>query len=91
MPKMFMVDVAADADLKVYITDVRMDADLIVFETPDMWAATEPGIWYYAGAISRADYVVCFTDSRWDADLIIFLTDIQPEAGWIDNSKAHLL
>ncbi len=91
MPKMFRVDCAADADLKVYITDVRMDADLVVFETTDRWAATEPGIWYYCGAMSHADCVMCFTDSLWDADLIIFLTDIQPDAGWVNDAKAHLL
>ena len=91
MTKLYRVDCSAEADLKVYVTDVRLDADLIVFETDDVWAATEPEVWYYTGKMSLADRVVCFTDSRWEADLVIYETDIQPDAGWVDESKAHLL
>jgi len=88
---MFCVDCAANAELKVFVTDVRLDADLIVFETPDMWAATEPEIWYYTDVQGEADRVMCFTDSLWDADLIVYKTDIQPDAGWVNDAKAHLL
>jgi len=91
MTKVYRADCTGEADLKVYVTDVRFDADLIVFETTDEWAATEPEIWYYTGAMSRADRVICFTESRWEADLIIYETRILPDAGWIDETKAHLL
>lgn len=91
MPKLYRVDCSAEADLKVYVTDVRLDADLIVFETTDEWAAIEPEIWYYTDVMSLADRVVCFTKSLWEADLVIYKTDIQPDAGWIDGSKSHLL
>lgn len=91
MTKVYRVDCSAAAELKVHVTNVRLDADLIVFETTDAWAATEPEVWYYTDVLSEADRVVCFTGSRWDADLIIYRTDIQPDAGWIDESKAHLL
>ena len=91
MTKVYRVDCAASAELKVYVSDVRMDADLVVFETSDMWEATEPEVWYYTDVLGEADRVVCFTRSRWDADLIIYRTDIQPDAGWIDSGKSHLL
>jgi hypothetical protein len=91
MPKMHRVDCMAEADLKVYVTDVRMDADLIVFETSDVWAAEEPEIWFYTDVQGEADWVVCLVSSRWDADLIIYRTDIQPDAGWVDQAKADLL
>ena len=91
MPKMYRVECSAEADLKVFVTDIRFDADLVVFETDDEWAATEPEIWYYTGKMSLADWVVCFTDSRWEADLVIYETNIQPDAGWINKSKSHLL
>ncbi len=91
MPKMFCVDCAANAELKVYVTDIRLDADLVVFETSDMWAATEPEIWYYTDVQGEADRVMCFTNSLWDADLIVYKTDIQPDAGWVNDAKAHLL
>jgi hypothetical protein len=91
MTKMYRVDCSAEAELKVYVTDVRMDADLVVFETSDEWAATEPEIWYYTDVMSLADRVICFTKSRWEADLVIFKTLILPDAGWIDETKSHLL
>ena len=91
MTKLYRVECTAEAELKVYVTDIRMDADLIVFETDDMWAATEPGIWYYTDVMSQADRVVCFTHSRWDADLIVYRTDVQPDAGWVNVAKSDLL
>ena len=91
MTKVYRVDCTAEAELKVYVTDIRMDADLIVFETDDMWAATEPGIWWYTDIKSEADCVVCFTKSPWDADLTIFRTVILPDAGWVNGAKVDLL
>lgn len=91
MTKVYRVDSSAEAELKVYVTDVRMDADLIVFETTDEWAATEPEIWYYTDVMSLADRVICFAKSRWEADLIIYRTDVQPDAGWVDETKSYLL
>ena len=91
MTKVYRVECSAAAELKVYVTDIRMDADLIVFETHDMWAASEPGIWWYTDILSEADCVVCFTKSPWDADLTIYRTDIPPEAGWVDGAKTDLL
>ena len=91
MTKVYRIDCSAEAELKVYVTDIRMDADLIVFETDDMWAASEPGIWWYTDIKGEADCVVCFTRSPWDADLIIYRTVILPEAGWVDGVKTDLL
>jgi len=91
MTKVYRVECTAEAELKVYVTDIRMDADLIVFETDDMWAATEPGIWYYADVMSQAERAICFTRSRWDADLVVYRTDVQPDAGWVNAAKSHLL
>ena len=91
MTKVYRVDCSAEAELKVYVTDIRMDADLIVFETDDVWAATEPGIWCYTDIMGEADCVVCFTESPWDADLTIYRTVIFPEAGWVNAAKTDLL
>ena len=91
MTKVYRVDCSAEAELKVFVTDIRMDADLIVFETNDMWEATEPGVWWYTDIMSEADCVVCFTKSPWDADLIIYKTRIQPDSGWVNGAKTNLL
>ena len=91
MPKLFKTDVASDADLKVFITDIQSEAHMVVYETSDPWLATESSIWCYTDMRSEADKVVHFTTSRWEADLIIFQTDIQPDAGWQDSTKEHLM
>ena len=75
----------------MYVTEVRSEADLIVFETPDEWAAGEPPIWAYTDIESEADKVVCFTNLQWEADLVIYRTEVQPDAGWVSVTKAHLL
>jgi hypothetical protein len=91
MPKLFKTDFASDADLKVFVTDIRSEAHLVVYETNDSWLATEAPIWYYTEIRSEADKVVHFAISQWEADLVVFPTDIQPDAGWQDSTKAHLL
>jgi hypothetical protein len=91
MPKLFKTDVLSDAELRVFVTDIRSDAHLVIFETTDAWAATEQPIWCYTDIRSEADKVVYFASSQWEADLVVFKTDIQPDAGWQDSSKSHLL
>lgn len=91
MPRIYRTDVASDADLKVYISDIRSEAELIVFETTDAWAATDAAVWTYTQIRSEADKAVYFTESQWEADLIIYRTEVQPDAGWVSGTKAHLL
>lgn len=91
MPKIFRTSVVSEADLKVYVTKVRFEADLVIFETPDAWAAEAPDIWTYVDIESHADKSVYFTEYRWEADLVIYKTAVQPDAGWVDESKAWLL
>ena len=91
MPKLFKTDVLSEAELRVYVTDIRPDAHLVIFETTDAWAATDQPIWCYTEIRGEADKVVYFTNSQGEADLVVFKTDIQPEAGWLDSTKSHLL
>jgi hypothetical protein len=91
MPRIYRTDTASEADLKVYVSDVRSEADLIVFETADEWAACEAPIWTYTQVRNDADEVVYFTELQWEADLIIYRTGVQPDAGWVSVTKAHLL
>jgi hypothetical protein len=91
MPKLYVTDVASDADLKVFVADVRGEADLVIYETTDAWAATESPIWCYTDIRGEADKVIYFAGGQWDADLIVFKTDVQPDAGWVDSAKSHLL
>ena len=71
MPRLFKLDIASEADVRVYVTDDRADADLIIYETADEWAATESPIWYYTDVLGRAERTIYFTNSRWEADLIV--------------------
>jgi hypothetical protein len=91
MPKLFKTDIASEANVKVYVTHIRSEADLIVYETTDMWAATEGPIWCYADIRSEADKVVFFADAQWDADLVIFKTDIQSDAAWVNTARMDRL
>lgn len=91
MPRIYRTDVASQADLRVYVSDIRGEADLIVFETADDWAATEAPIWSYTQIKSEADKIVFFTELQWEADLVIYRTGVQPDAGWVSVTKAHLL
>ena len=87
MPIVIQTKVASAADLKVYVTDTRTEADLIVFESFDAWAATEPWVWAYTDVEAEADKVVYFSESPWDADLVIYKTDVQPDAGWVNEAR----
>jgi hypothetical protein len=91
MPLLYRTGIASEADLKVYVTDSRSEADLIVFESFDAWAAGEPWIWVYTDVEAEADKTVHFTEFLWEADITIYKTDVQPDAGWVDEAKPALL
>lgn len=91
MPLLYRTGIASEADLKVYISDSRSEADLIVFESFDAWAAVEPWIWVYTDVEAEADRTVYFTDFVWEADLVVYKTNVQPDAGWVDEAKPDLL
>jgi hypothetical protein len=91
MPLLYRTEIASAADLMVYVTDSRSEADLIVFESFDAWAAGEPWIWVYTDLEAEADKTVHFTESPWEADIVIYKTDVQPDAGWVDEAKPDLV
>ena len=91
MPRLFKINIASEADVRVYVTDDRAEADLIIYETTDEWAATESPIWYYTDVLGRAERTIYFTNARWEADLIVSKTNIQGEAGWVDRTKEDIL
>lgn len=91
MPKLFVTDIASEAQLKVHVTDIRSEAHAVIFETTDHWDAADPLVWCYTDIASEADRIAYFTDSAFDADLVVFKTDVRSDVQWNDGSKSGLL
>jgi hypothetical protein len=91
MPKLYRTDIASTADIKVFVTEIRSEADLVIYETTDVWAASESPIWCYTDIQTDADKSICFVDSVFDADLVVYKTDIQADAGWLNSGKQDRL
>ncbi|OFY33870.1 MAG: hypothetical protein A2W91_09525 [Bacteroidetes bacterium GWF2_38_335] len=87
----YKVDSKYDADIKVYVASSKYDADLVVYEVSSKYDADKDGLWFFCDSKYDAKKKVYFVDSKYDADLIIFFADSKYDAGWVNNSKQHLL
>jgi predicted adenine nucleotide alpha hydrolase (AANH) superfamily ATPase len=87
-----VVDYATKADVKVYEVSYASSADLKVFkEYYSSKADKNEGRWYFGSYESTADKKIFFVDYASQADIKIFYVDYESQAGWVDESKKHLM
>jgi hypothetical protein len=88
--RIYKVNTADNAQVKVYVTNNAEEADLKVFETLQPEAVVKDGIWYQPMTESEADIKVFITTEASQADMKIFyVTDVE-QAGWITREKRQL-
>ena len=77
--KIYSVDYVNQADIKVFVVDYQSQSDLKVYKVNyGNQAKNNSGLWY-------------FVDYESQAEKTIYFVDYKNQAGWINNSKKHLL
>jgi len=90
--RIFSVDYASRADVKVFVVDYESRADLLVYKVDyESRAGKNDGKWFFVEYASRADKKEFFVEYESRADLKIFFVDYESRAGWKNSSKKHLL
>jgi len=90
--KMYSCNQAYEADLKVFVVNQKYEADLCVYRAAQKYEAVDnKGLWFFTDYLNQSDKTLFFVDYANQADLKIFFVDYQNQAGWLNNSKEHLL
>jgi hypothetical protein len=89
--KVFSVEYASQADIKIYVADYESKSDLSVFKVDyESRAGNNDGNWFFVDYVSKADKKIFFVEYSSQADIIIFFVDYSSRAGWIKKEKIHL-
>ena len=90
--KMFSVDYANQAEVKVYVVEYENQADLKVFKVDyTNQVVGNKGLWYFVDYANQADKKIFFVDYVNQSDLKIYFVKYSNQAGWRNKSKQHLL
>ena len=90
--KIFVVENASQADVKIMTVDYLSQADVSVYKEEIVSQVKgNRGIWHFTDIQSEADKKVMFVEFASQADLKVYFVDYRSQAGWVNKKKAHLL
>ena len=88
--KVFSVEYASQADIKIYVADYESKSDLSVFKVDyESRAGNNDGNWFFVDYVSKADKKIFFVEHASQADIIIFYVDYSSRVGWNKKEKIH--
>ena len=86
--RVFEVEYASSADVKVCVVDYESSADLKVYKVSYASSAgSNDGRWFFTEYASSAQKKIYFVSYHSSADVKIFYVDYASSAGWINTSK----
>ena len=85
--RIYKLNSATGAQVKIYVTTNESEADLKVFETLQAEDVVKDGIWFQPSTESEADIKLYITSDATQADMKIIYVNTAEEAGWITREK----
>ena len=86
--KVYSVQYANQADIKIFVVDYPNQADLKVYKVKyNNQVSKNEGLWFFTEYSNQADKKVYFVKYNNLADLKIYFVEYPNQAGWNDNSK----